>query len=116
MAEAAILPRRPEHLRALEIEARAIVERQAGRTLYYPDDVEAVQGVYLSLREQAYQRDLEPFVRIAARSIGLCLPEWCIVNGALVRTEAPLQAEVRRHLDRAAAALRRHYELEPTNG
>jgi hypothetical protein len=119
MAEAATLPRRPEHLRALELEARGIVEHWVGRTLHHPDDTEEVARVYLILRVQAYQREMQPFVRAAARSLALRLrPAVVSADGNLVpeETSDPLDVDIRKWLDEAGDIVRQRYELPPIQG
>lgn len=118
MAETAMRPAPPPHLADLQAQARRLT-RQAfeGREVSVfgdPDIAEHEARAYLALRVQAYQREMEPFVRAAVRAQALRLPPMFIdEHGRIERQDDP---EIRKWLNDAAAMVRRYYELEVPDG
>jgi hypothetical protein len=101
MADPCIAPhQRPAHLESLYQEAVAEAERTRG-ILHTPSDDALVSTIYQSLRVRAYQRELEPFTRQAARLAARSL--W---------PSAAALDRAHRLLDDVAATLRRRYDLE----
>lgn len=110
MAEAAtMIAETPWHLRELQEVAR----RQTSRFFYddalNPEAAEFYERAYLSLRVQAFQREMEPFIRIAAKYLAAAqLQPLVLVDGELVERPRPA---IPSELMACAAAVAARYGL-----
>lgn len=124
MADIATRTEPPPHLRDLQAQARRLtLQAFEGRDVSVfgdPDIAEHEARIYLALRVQAYQRDMEPWYRMAARELSSLLPlrpAVILEPGGLVTVE-PHEApeKTREALASMAASVRRHYDLEAPDG
>lgn len=109
MAEAAAkLAGPPLHLQHLYRRAKAIA-RETNADF---------DRVYLALRHQAYQQEMQSLYDMAARALAVMPPQPIIITPDGVWMSAPraLPESTRGLLTEVAQAACRHYELEPTNG